>query len=150
MAGVAIHNTRYRYLLWCSASIRMLSSCQKCFTRKRYSMNINNTRCSIKVIPEFPTDDAEWIKKVHSENYIKTWAKQGMMPRVIKQGKGSWFQDDTGKWYLDFESQLVNLNLGHQHPKIIQAIKDQADRMCYIGPGMGVDVRSELSAIIEN
>ena len=48
----------------------------------------------------------------------------------------------------DFESQLVNLNLGHQHPKIIEAIKRQAERLCYIGPAMGSDVRSELAAMI--
>ena len=66
----------------------------------------------------------------------------------IAGGEGSWFWDHTGKRYLDFESQLVNLNLGHQHPRLVEAIKRQADRLCYIGPSMGSDVRSELGALL--
>ncbi|MEM6306686.1 MAG: aminotransferase class III-fold pyridoxal phosphate-dependent enzyme, partial [Pseudomonadota bacterium] len=67
---------------------------------------------------------------------------------VIAGGQGSWFWDTDGKRYLDFQSQLVNANLGHQHPKIVQAIKGQADTLCYIGPAMGSDVRSELAALM--
>ena len=62
--------------------------------------------------------------------------------------QGSWFWDTDGKRYLDFQSQLVNLNLGHQHPAIVEAIKAQADRHCYIGPAMGNDVRSELAQLV--
>jgi taurine---2-oxoglutarate transaminase len=78
----------------------------------------------------------------------QSWSKQGGRPRVITGAEGSWFWDSDGKRYLDFQSQLVNANLGHQHPKIVQAIKDQADRLCYIGPAMGLDVRSELAALM--
>ena len=42
-------------------------------------------------------------------------------------GKGSYIFDDDGKRYLDFSSQLVNTNIGHQHPKVVAAIKAQAD-----------------------
>ena len=41
---------------------------------------------------------------------------------VVAGGSGSWFWDEAGKRYLDFSSQLVNLNLGHQHPAIVKAI----------------------------
>ena len=67
---------------------------------------------------------------------------------VVKGAQGSWFWDDNGKRYLDFQSQLVNLNLGHQHPDIVAAIKRQADTLCYIGPSMANDARSELAALV--
>lgn len=97
---------------------------------------------------EYPSHDSNWVSEIHATNYLQSWSKQGAKPKVIAGGEGSWFWDTDGKRYLDFQSQLVNLNLGHQHPKIVQAIKDQADRLCYIGPAMGSDVRSELAAMI--
>ncbi|NRB02928.1 MAG: aminotransferase class III-fold pyridoxal phosphate-dependent enzyme [Rhodobacteraceae bacterium] len=85
---------------------------------------------------------------MHADHYLQSWSKQGGRPKVITGAEGSWFWDSDGKRYLDFQSQLVNANLGHQHPKIVQAIKDQADRLCYIGPAMGNDKRSELAALM--
>lgn len=96
----------------------------------------------------YPSHDPEWVRDIHAGHYLQSWSKQGGRPRVITGASGSWFWDSDGKRYLDFQSQLVNANLGHQHPRIVQAIKDQADRLCYIGPLMGSDVRSELAAIM--
>lgn len=92
---------------------------------------------------------AEWVAWAHQEFNVTSWSVQGgPPPMVVRGGEGSWFWDDSGKRYLDFQSQLVNLNLGHQHPDIIQAIKDQADKLCYIGPGMANDARSELASLV--
>ncbi|MDA7965546.1 aminotransferase class III-fold pyridoxal phosphate-dependent enzyme [Ruegeria sp.] len=96
----------------------------------------------------YPAHDPDWVQEMHANHYLQSWSKQGAKPPVITGASGSWFWDSDGKRYLDFQSQLVNANLGHQHPKIVQAIKDQADRLCYIGPAMGSDVRSELAAIM--
>ncbi|MEQ8652682.1 MAG: aminotransferase class III-fold pyridoxal phosphate-dependent enzyme [Kiloniellales bacterium] len=96
----------------------------------------------------FPIQDPEWVREMHANHYLQSWSKQGSRPPVITGAQGSWFWDSDGKRYLDFQSQLVNANLGHQHPRIVQAIKDQADKLCYIGPAMGSDVRSELAALI--
>ena len=62
--------------------------------------------------------------------------------------KGRYFWDYDGKRYLDFASQLINVSIGHQHPKLVQAIKDQADRLCTIGPPMANDKRSRLARLI--
>jgi len=95
------------------------------------------------------THTAEWVAKAHREYNITSWISQsGPMPLVVEGALGCWFWDDKGKRYLDFQSQLVNLNLGHQHPAIIEAIKKQADRLCYISPSMANDVRSELATVI--
>ncbi|MEL6288622.1 MAG: aminotransferase class III-fold pyridoxal phosphate-dependent enzyme [Pseudomonadota bacterium] len=91
------------------------------------------------------TDGVEAIQDAHVDHYIQSWSVQGARPKVIAGGEGSCFWDSDGKRYLDFQSQLVNLNLGHQHPKLVQAIKDQADTLCYIGPGMGNAARSTLA-----
>ncbi len=96
----------------------------------------------------FPTHDPNWVQDMHADHYLQSWSPQGNRPRVITGAQGSWFWDSDGKRYLDFQSQLVNANLGHQHPKIVQAIKDQADKLCYISPAMGSDVRSELAALM--
>jgi len=96
----------------------------------------------------FPTHDPDWVAEVHATQYLQSWSKQGARPPVITGADGSWFWDSNGKRYLDFQSQLVNANLGHQHPRIVKAIKEQADRLCYIGPAMGCDVRSELAALV--
>ena len=64
-----------------------------------------------------------------------SWSAQGALtPFVIAGGSGSEVWDFDGKHYLDFSSQLVNTNLGHQHPAIIGAIKKQADVLATVAP----------------
>lgn len=96
----------------------------------------------------YPNHDPDWVTQIHADHYRQSWSKQGSKPRMIVGAEGSRFWDSDGERYLDFQSQLVNANMGHEHPKIVQSIKDQADRLCYIGPAMGSDVRSELAAMI--
>ena len=80
---------------------------------------------------------------------IHSWSVQSAIsPLPVAGGEGRYFWDYDGKRYLDFASQLVNLNIGHQHPKLVAAIKEQADRLCTIGPPMANDKRSELARLI--
>ena len=80
---------------------------------------------------------------------IHSWSVQSALsPLAVAGGEGRYFWDYEGKRYLDFASQLVNLNLGHQHPKVVAAIKEQADRLCTIGPPMANDRRSELARLV--
>jgi len=77
------------------------------------------------------------------------WAVQG--PRDVPTlvgGSGSYVIDESGRRYLDFSSQLVFTNLGHQHPRIVAAIKAQADRLCTLAPGHASDIRSEAARLI--
>ena len=78
-----------------------------------------------------------------------SWSAQGLIdPVVVAGGEGSSFWDEDGRRYLDFCSQLVNLNLGHQHPKMVAAIQEQAARMCTIAPSFANDKRGELARMI--
>jgi taurine--2-oxoglutarate transaminase len=71
-----------------------------------------------------------------------------LAPLPVAGAEGSHFWDYDGKRYLDFASQLVNVNIGHQHPKVVAAIKEQANRLCTIGPPMANDRRGELARLV--
>jgi taurine--2-oxoglutarate transaminase len=78
-----------------------------------------------------------------------SWSAQAAFdPIVIAGAEGSRFWDDQGRSYLDFSSQLVNVNIGHQHPKLVAAIKEQADRLCTVAPIHANDARSEAARLI--
>ncbi|RIV28159.1 ornithine--oxo-acid transaminase [Alicyclobacillaceae bacterium I2511] len=51
------------------------------------------------------------------------------LPVVLSKGEGVWVEDVTGKRYLDMLSSYSALNQGHRHPKIIAALKQQADKI---------------------
>ena len=73
------------------------------------------------------------------EYVLYSWSVQDKIdPIPVAGAEGRYFWDYDGKRYLDFASQLVNLNLGHQHPKVIAAIKEQADKLCTIGTAAGL------------
>src|SRR5262249_57706696 len=74
---------------------------------------------------------------------------EGAVKRVVVAGaEGSWFWDEDGNRYLDFASQLVNINIGHQHPKVVAAIREQAERLCNIAPFHANDKRGEAARLI--
>jgi len=78
-----------------------------------------------------------------------SWSAQGTLnPTEITGGEGSYFWDSTGKKYLDFSSQLVNLNIGHQHPKLVAAIQEQAGILCTVAPPFANASRSEAARLI--
>ena len=69
------------------------------------------------------------------EYVFHSWSAQGSLnPIVIEGGKGSYVWDFDGKQYLDFSSQLIYTNVGHQHPRIIEAIKNQAEKLATVAP----------------
>jgi taurine--2-oxoglutarate transaminase len=80
---------------------------------------------------------------------LHSWSVQdALQPIPVAGGEGCWFWDYDGKRYLDFASQLVNVSIGHQHPKIVAAIKEQAERLCTIGPPMATEPRSQLARLL--
>ncbi|HSG14021.1 MAG TPA: aminotransferase class III-fold pyridoxal phosphate-dependent enzyme [Gaiellaceae bacterium] len=84
------------------------------------------------------------------EYVLYSWSVQDAInPIAVAGAEGRHFWDYDGNRYLDFASQLVNVNIGHQHPKVIAAIKEQADRLCTIGPPMASESRSRLGRLLE-
>lgn len=64
-----------------------------------------------------------------------TWSKQtGIDRNVITKARGAYFWDEGRKKYLDFASQLVNVNLGHSHPRLQKALVKQLKTLDYVAP----------------
>jgi taurine--2-oxoglutarate transaminase len=78
-----------------------------------------------------------------------SWSAQAaLQPVVVTGGDGAWFTDGDGNRYLDFASQLVFLNMGHGHPRIVAAIQEQAAKLCTVAPTFANDARGEAARLI--
>ena len=78
-----------------------------------------------------------------------SWSAQAQInPVAIAGAEGSWMWDFDGNRYLDFSSQLINVNLGHQHPKLVAAIQEAAGRLCTVAPIHADADRSEAARLI--
>ena len=81
------------------------------------------------------------VKEKSLKYNLHSWsAQKGLSPKVITKAKGIYFWDDEGNRYYDMSSQLVNSNLGHGNKNVIQAIKNQVDKLPFISPGFAIDV----------
>ncbi|MGB3512250.1 MAG: aminotransferase class III-fold pyridoxal phosphate-dependent enzyme [Microcoleaceae cyanobacterium] len=88
------------------------------------------------------------IIKTHRDHVFFSWVPQKNIqnPIVMDRAEGVYFWDKDGKRYLDFSSQYVNMNIGHSHPKVIAAIKDQADKLVFAHPGTATEIRAATAA----
>jgi len=85
------------------------------------------------------------IVDMNREYTFFSWSVQSQMnPIPMVRAEGIYFWDADGKRYLDFSSQLMNLNIGHQHPKVVKAIQDQAATLAYAHPSMATEPRGLL------
>lgn len=74
------------------------------------------------------------------------WTRQSAVnPMEVATARGCYLYDPEGRQYLDLAAQLVNVNIGHQHPKVIEAIKRQADELCYAAPSFATRARAEAA-----
>lgn len=79
--------------------------------------------------------DQQRTLELDRAHVFHSWSAQGALkPMVIAGGLGSTVWDFEGREYLDFSSQLINTNIGHQHPAVIAAIKEQADTLATVAP----------------
>ncbi len=78
-----------------------------------------------------------------------SWSAQAALdPLCVKGGEGAWIWDFDDNRYLDFSSQLVFTNLGHQHPKIVEAIQSQAASLCTLAPQHAAASRGEAARLL--
>ncbi|AXW86492.1 hypothetical protein AU509_06040 [Lonsdalea britannica] len=86
------------------------------------------------------------VRQLDRQYVFHSWSAQGgLNPLVIAGGEGCRLWDYDGKTYLDFSSQLVNTNIGAQHPKVVAAIKAQADQLTTIAPATANLARGEAA-----
>ncbi|WP_245788119.1 aspartate aminotransferase family protein [Amycolatopsis marina] len=93
--------------------------------------------------------DAQRIRRDDRAHVFHSWSAQGQIdPLPIASASGSYFWDYEGKRYLDFSSQLVNVNIGYQHPKLVAAIQEQAGKLTTVAPSFANDARAEAARLI--
>ncbi len=79
------------------------------------------------------------------EYTLFSWSKQGgLNPLNIKSAKGVFLYDYEGRKIHDFSSQLMNVNIGHGHPKVAEAVYEQMKQIAYVHPGMATKIRGDL------
>lgn len=89
------------------------------------------------------------IKEMQKTYNLQSWSKQrGINPIPIEKADGIYMWDFDGNRYSDMSSQLVNLNVGHNCRPIIEAIKEQAEKYCYLSPSYGSEPRAKLAKMV--
>jgi taurine--2-oxoglutarate transaminase len=88
----------------------------------------------------------EYVHALDRQFVFHSWSTQGHLnPLVIAGGEGCTLWDYDGRQYLDFSSQLVNTNIGHQHPRVIAAIQEQAATLVTVAPATANLMRGEAA-----
>jgi len=88
------------------------------------------------------TLSAQEIVSLSREYTFFSWSIQSQAaPIPMTRAEGVYFWDANGKRYIDFSSQLMNVNIGHQHPKVVKAIQEQASKLCFAHPGIATEPR---------
>ena len=80
---------------------------------------------------------------------LASWTAQNTWnPISMVRAKGVYFWDADGKRYLDWSSQLFNVNIGHGHPHVIKAIQEQVTRIGHAYPGIATEPRARLGELL--
>ena len=90
--------------------------------------------------------NAQDIAAACKRHSLFTWSAQSKVePLTMVSSSGATFQCSDGKEYLDLVAQSMSASVGHQHPKVIAALKDQLDTLPYAAPAFATEVRARLS-----
>ena len=95
--------------------------------------------------PGEPMSSEEMVRlcKQHS---MWSWSKGGAVdPLPVAHAEGVWLHGPEGQKWIDFNSQLMSVNIGHGHPKVIAAIERQLRELIFVYPGAATAVRARLS-----
>jgi taurine--2-oxoglutarate transaminase len=107
-----------------------------------------------RILPDGMTLDAiraeaERAYELDREHVFHSWSAQAhITPMTITAAEGCYVWDGEGNRLLDFSSQLVNTNIGHQHPRVVDAVQAQAAKLCTIAPQHANAARSEAARLI--
>jgi taurine--2-oxoglutarate transaminase len=89
------------------------------------------------------------IRRLNREHTFFSWSAQAKLnPIVIDRAEGIYFWDPDGKRYIDFNSQLMSVNIGHGDPRVAEAIAEQARTLAFAAPQFATEVRGRLGALL--
>src|SRR5699024_7928484 len=93
--------------------------------------------------------EGERAYELDRKHVFHSWSAQDRLtPFNVVKTEGSYLWDADGKRYIDFSSQMVNTNVGHQHPKVVTAVQEQAAKIATIAPAHVSAPRSEAARLI--
>src|SRR5438445_42868 len=94
-----------------------------------------------------PTMTGEEIVTLAKKHTLYEWSAQSKVdPIPVARAKGIYFWTPEGKRFIDFNSQLMSVNIGHGDERVIQAISEQAATLAYANPFMATEPRARLGA----
>jgi taurine--2-oxoglutarate transaminase len=99
------------------------------------------------IAPESSADSmsGEDIVSVSREYTLYEWSAQNAVdPIPVERAEGVYFYSPDGTRYLDFNSQLMSVNIGHGDRRVIRAIQEQAEKLAYANPFMATEPRARL------
>jgi taurine--2-oxoglutarate transaminase len=97
----------------------------------------------IRTAPDTLTYDE--IVALNREHTFFSWSVQGAVdPIAIDRAEGVWLYTPDGRRILDFNSQLMSVNIGHGDRRVIDAITEQATRLQYVQPAFATEIRGRL------
>jgi len=95
-------------------------------------------------VPKMTGEEMVALVKKHT---LFEWSAQSKVdPLPVAKAKGIYFWTPDGKRFIDFNSQLMSVNIGHGDPRVIEAIHQQASTLAYANPFMATEPRARLGA----
>ena len=95
--------------------------------------------------------DPQTVLRQNLDHTLFSWSKQrGINPLNIERTKGVYLYERSGKRHIDFSSQLMNMNIGHSHPRVAEAVARQMADCAFVHPGMMTAARGELGERLAN
>jgi len=113
-----------------------------------------NATSDTETLPNGLTPDAARAEAARAYELDRThvfhsWSAQAEInPMTITASQGCHIWDGDGRRMLDFSSMMVNTNIGHQHPKVVAAIAEQAAKLCTVAPQYVNAARSEAARLV--
>ncbi len=93
--------------------------------------------------------DKQQIVEDCKKHTFYSWSVQGKVdPLAVASSEGIYMTTPNGRKIIDFNSQLMSVNVGHGHPKVLNAMKAQIDKLCYVHPGTATQIRAEVGKLL--
>jgi taurine--2-oxoglutarate transaminase len=91
----------------------------------------------------------EELQKLDREHVIYSWKPQGgWKPTMIDHAEGIYMYDTDGRRIIDGCSGLLNINIGHSNRHVLEAMKAQMEKLCFVSPGFGTEPKARLAAMV--
>ena len=89
------------------------------------------------------------LQKLDREHVIYSWKPQGgWKPQMIDHAEGIFMYDTDGRRIIDGCSGLLNINLGHSNRYVLDAMKAQMEKLCFVSPGFGTEPKAKLASMV--